>query len=185
LRDNYKRFGVQPRQRKRDQCQLLEALPDSEGRAAVQIVSKTTTSQILDLEKTNAKQALRETQRQLRAEIAAIEQLQKISTQLISADNAEVLYQKLIDAATDIMRSDFASMQMFYPERGELRLLAHRGFNPIAATSFRSARRSWSSMSASCVGAIPHPRPRSHRGSLLTTNVRDAGRVKPPQPGRR
>jgi PAS domain-containing protein len=31
------------------------------------------------------------------------------------------------------MRSDFASMQMFYPERGELRLLAYRGFNPTAA----------------------------------------------------
>jgi hypothetical protein len=38
------------------------------------------------------------------------------------------------------MRSDFASMQMLYPERGELRLLAHRGFNPTAA-AFRGRVR--------------------------------------------
>jgi hypothetical protein len=34
-----------------------------------------------------------------------------------------------------IMRSDYASMQMFYAERGELLLLAYRGFNPTAALS--------------------------------------------------
>jgi PAS domain S-box-containing protein len=41
-----------------------------------------------------------------------------------------------MDAAVVVMRSDFASLQMLYPERGEggeLRLLAFRGFNPQAA----------------------------------------------------
>jgi PAS domain-containing protein len=51
-------------------------------------------------------------QMQLAAELAATEQLQKISTQLIHADGAEVLYEKILDAAVAIMRSDFASMQM-------------------------------------------------------------------------
>jgi PAS domain S-box-containing protein len=88
----------------------------------------------------SAEKALRETQRQLVSELAATRQLQKISTQLIHASNVEVLYEKILDAAVAIMRSDFASMQVFYPERGELRLLAYRGFTPIAAASFECVR---------------------------------------------
>jgi DNA-binding NarL/FixJ family response regulator len=45
-------------------------------------------------------------------------------------------YENIVDDAVDIMRSDYASMQMLYPKRargGELRLLAFRGFNPEAA----------------------------------------------------
>jgi len=45
-------------------------------------------------------------------------------------------YEKLVDDAVAVMRSDYASVQMLLPERGrggELRLLAFRGFNPEAA----------------------------------------------------
>ena len=45
-------------------------------------------------------------------------------------------YEKIVDDAVAIMRSDYASLQMLFPERGsggELRLLAFRGFNPQAA----------------------------------------------------
>jgi PAS domain S-box-containing protein len=92
------------------------------------------------LERRRAEEALRETQRQLVSELAATRQLQKISTQLIHASDPQVLHEKILDAAVAIMGSDFASMQMFYPERGELRLLAHRGFDPIAAASFEWVR---------------------------------------------
>jgi PAS domain S-box-containing protein len=87
-----------------------------------------------------AEMALGETQRQLESELAANRQLQKIGTQLIHASDVEVLYEKILDAAAAIMRSDFASMQMFYPERGELRLLAYRGFNPTAAAFWEWVR---------------------------------------------
>jgi PAS domain S-box-containing protein len=86
-----------------------------------------------NLESARAQEALRESQRQLLAELAATQQLHRISTQLIHASDPEALYEKILDAAVAIMRSDFASMQMFYPQRGELRLLAHRGFDPAAA----------------------------------------------------
>lgn len=46
------------------------------------------------------------------------------------------VYEEIVDAALALMRSDYASMQMLFPERGtggELRLLAFRGFNPQAA----------------------------------------------------
>jgi GAF domain-containing protein len=45
-------------------------------------------------------------------------------------------YQKIIDDAAALMRSDYASIQMLFPERGsggELRLMAFQGFNPDAA----------------------------------------------------
>ena len=92
------------------------------------------------LERRRADEELRKTQRQLASELAATQQLQKISTELIPASEVEVLNEKILGAAVTIMRSDFASMQMFYPERGELRLLAYRGFNPTAAAFWEWVR---------------------------------------------
>jgi hypothetical protein len=63
----------------------------------------------------------------------------------------EVLYEKIIDGAATIMRSQCASMQMLYPERGspqsggELLLLAFRGFNPEAAKFWEWVRADSSS----------------------------------------
>ena len=45
-------------------------------------------------------------------------------------------YENIVDGAVALMRSDYASLQQLFPERGsggELRLLAFRGFNPQAA----------------------------------------------------
>jgi PAS domain S-box-containing protein len=92
------------------------------------------------LQRRKAEEALRETQRQLVSELAATQQLEEISTQLIHASDAQVLHEKILDAAVAILRSDFASMQMFYPERGELRLLAYRGFNPTTAAFWEWVR---------------------------------------------
>jgi hypothetical protein len=62
--------------------------------------------------------------------------LQGLSAELVSADNTEVLYEKIIDAVVAVMRAQFASLQMFHQERGAngaLKLLAFRGFSPEAA----------------------------------------------------
>jgi GAF domain-containing protein len=45
-------------------------------------------------------------------------------------------YEKIVDDAVALMGSDYASIQMLFPERGsggELRLLTYRGFSPEAA----------------------------------------------------
>src|SRR5262249_30770414 len=79
-------------------------------------------------------------QERLASELAATQRLQEISTRLLGEDKVDVLYEKLLDAAMAIMRSDYASMQMLYPDRGnggELRLLAWRGFSPEAAEFWR------------------------------------------------
>jgi PAS domain S-box-containing protein len=83
-----------------------------------------------------AQEGLLESQAQLEAELADTKLLQGISSELIYEDNLQSLFEKIVDAAVRIMRSEYASMQMLCPERGssgELRLLAFRGFNPQAA----------------------------------------------------
>ncbi|MGQ0748990.1 MAG: PAS domain S-box protein [Betaproteobacteria bacterium] len=83
-----------------------------------------------------AEEALRESQSQLESELTDSRLLQGISAEMAHQGDIESLYDKILDAAVAIMRSDYASMQMLHPERGsggELRLLACRGFSPQAA----------------------------------------------------
>ena len=54
--------------------------------------------------------------------------LQEISTLLIQEGNLGALYERVLDAAIGLMSADMGSMQTFYSEEGELRLLAWRGF---------------------------------------------------------
>lgn len=59
--------------------------------------------------------------------------LQQVSAHLILEESVQPLYEKLVEAAVAIMRSDFASMQMLDRNRGELQLLAFCGFSAEAA----------------------------------------------------
>lgn len=82
-----------------------------------------------------AEQALRESETRLLNELAAVKQLQRISTELIREQDVQRLYSSLVDAGATLMRSDFATMQMLHPDRGkkgELQLLAFRGFDAEA-----------------------------------------------------
>ena len=82
---------------------------------------------------TDLKQEQETRQAQLAAELADTRLLQDISAQLIEPGDEDALYTKIVDAIAAIMRSDFATMQVLYPERGpkgELRLLASRGLTP-------------------------------------------------------
>lgn len=80
-------------------------------------------------------EALRISEARLRTELAAVRELQRISTELIRKQDIQRLYSSLVDAAATLMRSDFSTMQMLHPDRGkagELQMLAHRGFDPEA-----------------------------------------------------
>ncbi len=94
-------------------------------------------------ERRRAEEALRRSETQLQAQLRDTQLLQSISAELIQEENVEALYQKLVDAASAIMRSDFASMQMLYPERGsggELLLLGSKGFPPEAVRFWKWVR---------------------------------------------
>src|SRR5688572_5629636 len=73
--------------------------------------------------------------KQLEAELADAKLLHRLSIELIQEDGTAGLYKKIVDAAVAIMRSQYASMQMLYPDAdsiGKLRLLASSGFSPEA-----------------------------------------------------
>ena len=65
---------------------------------------------------------------------------QEISALLIQERNVDLLYLRILDAAVDLMSSDMASIQLFHPERNELRLLAWKGFHPQSAAFWDCVR---------------------------------------------
>lgn len=114
-----------------------EATPqDLELAATVTQVAGIIIARHMDAQVRNrTKRALRESQAHLEAELADSKLLQSISAAMVHEGNVEALYEKILDAAVAIMRSQYGSMQMYFPERGrkgELRLLASRGFSPEA-----------------------------------------------------
>jgi len=87
------------------------------------------------LERSTGEDALRDSETRLQNELRAAKELQRISTELSREQDVHRLYSSLVDGAATIMRSDFATMQMFHADRGakgELQLLAFRGFDPEA-----------------------------------------------------
>ncbi|HYG04486.1 MAG TPA: ATP-binding protein [Chryseosolibacter sp.] len=72
---------------------------------------------------------------QLEAELADARLLHRLSIELIQEDGTAGLYKKIVEAAVALMRSQYASMQMLYPDPGnigKLKLLASSGFSPEA-----------------------------------------------------
>ena len=84
-----------------------------------------------------AQQALRESEERLANDLAAARRLQETSLLLIQEGDVCQLYDRILDAAMAIMRSDFATMQMFDEASGSLQLLAYRGFGEEFAGAFR------------------------------------------------
>ena len=79
---------------------------------------------------------LHDREAELAEELAATRLLQSLSVELAHEVDVEALYEKILDAVKTIMRSEFASMQQYFPHlgaRGELKLLGFRGFSPAAA----------------------------------------------------
>lgn len=90
-------------------------------------------------------EALRQNQQDLATELEAVTRIQRVATQLISTRGTAELYEQILDSVKTILHADFASIQMFYPERGthgELRLLGYRGFSQEAAKRWEWVRLS-------------------------------------------
>ncbi len=87
-----------------------------------------------------AEAALRESQGRLERELADTRLLQTVSAKIIEKDNADDIYEDVLDAAVRIMRSDMASMQVLDESENALRLLAFRGFDPEFGKVFQFVR---------------------------------------------
>jgi PAS domain S-box-containing protein len=71
---------------------------------------------------------------ELTIELDDTRRLQEISTRLIHESRADALYQHVVDAAIELLRSDMASMQRLHDAK--LWLLASRGFAPATVEAF-------------------------------------------------
>lgn len=83
-------------------------------------------------ERRKTEKALLDTKKQLEAELADSELLRQISLELYGEDGEDGLYQKLVAAAAQIMKSDVCTVQFLHPERGsagELEMLASTGLD--------------------------------------------------------
>jgi signal transduction histidine kinase len=81
------------------------------------------------IERARAEAAVRESEARLEAKLADATLLQSISAELVHEESEDSLYDRIVEAAMAIMRSQFAVLQRLHPERGsggELELLAAR-----------------------------------------------------------
>ncbi|QUH24751.1 GAF domain-containing protein [Serpentinicella alkaliphila] len=78
-------------------------------------------------------ESVEESQLQLLEELDYIKLLQNMSTELIWENNIQILFEKIMDIAIQIMKSDFSSIHMLHEDNDKLELLAFRGFNEKAA----------------------------------------------------
>src|SRR4051794_13980934 len=88
------------------------------------------------------------------SELDIARRLQLVATQMINVRGIEALYEQILDTAMAVVHSDFASIQMFYPERGdhgELRLHGQRGLSGEAVLRWEWVRPE---MSTSCGEAL-------------------------------
>src|SRR5688572_3119808 len=88
------------------------------------------------IQRMRTNQRLLERETELADELGATRMLQALSVEMAHEVDVEALYDKLVEAAQAITRSDFASLQQFFPHlgaRGELKLIGHRGFDAAAS----------------------------------------------------
>lgn len=83
-----------------------------------------------------AKRRMEAARAELQAEMARARLLQDISVRLLSGDNEQGLYDDIVFAATEMMASSSAALQLLSAQNGngaELRLLACKGFDPCSS----------------------------------------------------
>ena len=121
---------------------IARALPvrDEEGRVTRWVGSVTDVDEIVC-----AQDALLESKEHLSHELEATRSLQAVSTALFDSDDEAAIYERILDAAMLIMRSQYASIQLWDESRDELKLLGYRGFSHDAAAFWEWVRPASSS----------------------------------------
>jgi PAS domain S-box-containing protein len=66
---------------------------------------------------------------ELGAELSAMTRLHELSTQLFAPSELHSLLEEILDASINLQGADFGNIQLIDREKGELEIVAHRGFN--------------------------------------------------------
>ena len=131
---------------------FMLGIPDTKPRQwrndEIELAKELTTRIWARLEKARAEEALLQSQNTLAKELNDVWRLQQISTRIIEGDNILDVYEAILNSSLDIMNADFASIQLFVPEKNELRLLAYKNFHPDSAKYWKYVKTtntsSWS-----------------------------------------
>lgn len=83
-------------------------------------------------ERRKAEDALRRSEARTKADLAAMQQLQEVSTLLVGDHAPQYLYDRIVDAARALMQSDAASLQLLDRDSGTLKLQASCGLHPVS-----------------------------------------------------
>lgn len=111
----------------------INAVPvfDDANNLILAVVTHHDISQVVQYE-----EKIKEQKELLEVELSDTKLLQSVSIELLRENNVLTLYEKIIDAAMQIMHSQYASLQIVHTEPGKsdkLQLLAFCGFKPDAA----------------------------------------------------
>ena len=90
---------------------------------------------LVEAQKRELERALRardDTERQLQAELDDAHLLHGISAALVDEDSMGELYQRIVEAATLIMRSDFGTLQRYDDAQDKLQIIANQGLDDAA-----------------------------------------------------
>lgn len=81
------------------------------------------------IEQRQADEALGESRKRLALELTDARKLQQISSQLITGDDIDALYEQILDVALALMRSPMGSVQIYQSEKNQLELLVAKGLD--------------------------------------------------------
>lgn len=99
---------------------------------------------LVESQKRELERALRErddSQRQLQQELDDAQKLQQLSATLIDEGVDDRLFDRLVEAASSFLESDFATIQRLDRKRGDLELIASRGLREEDVELWRWVRR--------------------------------------------
>ncbi len=81
-------------------------------------------------ERKAAEAALRESEARLTGDLEAMKRLQAVGALLLGVGNLQTTLDAIVEAAMAITGADMANLQLLDPASGDLRIRAHRGFDP-------------------------------------------------------
>ena len=103
---------------------------------ALSLANRTLQYQISERERIDA--TLRETQKQLEAEVAALNRLQELSALLLTIPDLSSALTEILQAATDLHQADMGYIRLYDPERKVLSIEVHQGFDEVFIDRFKT-----------------------------------------------
>ena len=103
---------------------------------ALSLANKTLQYQMLERERIDA--TLRETQDQLKAEVAALNRLQELSARLLTIPDLPSALAEILQAATELHQADMGYIRLYDPDRKVLSIEVHQGFDQEFIDRFKT-----------------------------------------------